>query len=209
MIDPMGNCRTIHRRILHRLACDDGAAAVSFILTFPIFMTIIAVIVQLALIVNAKIIVSHAADTAARAAMTSLPDEHPEDVRRAAWLAVTPLSPQAGTSAASEAADVASAMRQVHGDIPESFAGRYTYAMEATDVSWAPEREFARSEAAPVEVNVTYQFRLTVPFAMRMVTARDMTIAGVTGRFWEVSAQRQVQLSHGRKTRTDDGRWLR
>jgi len=194
------------RRTLRRLAGDDGAAAVSFILTFPIFMLIVAIIVQLALMVTAKIAVSHAADTAARAAMTSLPDERPDNVARAAWLSLAPISPEA-EAATPEGAEVAEALRQVGTSVPDSFAARYAYAMAATEVSWTPERSFEGAEGAPVEIDVTYHFRLTVPFAMRIVPAVESPISGVNGRFWRVSAQRRVQASHGRKVDFDVDRW--
>src|SRR5207237_1241107 len=79
-------------RVLHRR--DDGSAAVSFIMAFPIFLWIIAILVQMVLLVNAKIMVSYAADCAARSAVTSLPDEHPENIKQAACAALAPLSPK-------------------------------------------------------------------------------------------------------------------
>src|SRR5215212_9878765 len=85
--------------ILHS---DTGSAAVSFILAFPIFLTIVGIVVQMALMVNAKIMVTHAADAAARAAATSLPDGHPENVQKAAWQALAPISPKSTGAAASE-----------------------------------------------------------------------------------------------------------
>lgn len=200
---------TTARTILARLRGDDGAAAVSFILTFPIFLLIVAIIVQLALIVTAKIMVSHAADTAARAAMTSLAEDKPENVRRAAWIALAPVSPVSEVSPTSEAVSVAEALRQLGTPVADSFAGRYTYAAEATQVRWTPDRDFISAEGSTVEVEVSYQFRLTVPFAMRLVRGTDTTVAGLGGRFWEVRATRQVQLAHGRKAQLSPDYWSR
>ncbi|QOV88399.1 TadE/TadG family type IV pilus assembly protein [Humisphaera borealis] len=206
----MSSNRSIIVRIIRTARGDDGAAAVSFIMTFPLFLLIVAIIVQLALIVTAKIMISHAADTAARAAMTSLPEDKPDNVARAARLALTPICPEAKNGASSQASAVADALRQLGTEVPESFANRYTYAMEATQVNWTPsEHNYIGSEGSPVEVELTYQFRLTVPFAMRLVSGRETSVAGVSGRFWEVSARRQVQASHGRRARIDNDFWSR
>jgi Flp pilus assembly protein TadG len=196
--------RSFFRRTLDRFSSDSGAAAVSFILCFPIFLTIVAIIVQMALMVNAKLMVANAADSAARAAATSLPDGHPENVGHAAWLTLAPLSPQAATGIASEAAADADALKQMGVEVPPTFASRATYAKEATTVTWSPERDFAHESATEIEVKVTYRFRLTVPVAMRIVSANQETVAGVTGRFWDVSGTSKVHTAHGRKTRSDD-----
>jgi Flp pilus assembly protein TadG len=182
---------------------------VSFVLAFPIFLTIVAIIVQMALMVNAKVVVTHAADSAARAAATSLPDGKPENVERAAWMALAPLSPQAQSPVAAEAAADYDALRRMGVDVPESFPARYTYATEATAVSWSPDVDFSRSEGQEVEVTVTYRFQLTVPGAMKMAAADDDTVAGVKGRFWEVTARSRVQTAHGRKARAYDDGWPR
>jgi Flp pilus assembly protein TadG len=189
-------------RLRKTLRSDDGAAAVSFILAFPIFLTIVAIIVQLALMVNAKLMVVNAADTAARSAATSLPDEHPENIHHAAWLALAPVSPRAEGPVASEAAAAADALRRVGVEVPDTFAARATYAKDATTVSWDPDpREgFADKPAQEVDVTVTYRFRLTVPVAMRIVSAAEDTVAGVKGRFWDVSSTSKTQTAHGRKT---------
>ena len=48
---------------------------------------------------------------------------------------------------------------------------------------------------------------LTVPVAARMVSGLTNTVAGIKGRFWEVSGKSRVLTAHGRKTRanSDDG----
>ena len=89
---------------------DSGAAAVSFILAFPIFLTIVGIVVQTALMVNAKMMVTQAADAAARAAVASLPDEHPENIVKAAYMSLAPLSPPAA-STSSDASAVYDALK--------------------------------------------------------------------------------------------------
>ena len=66
--------RAVAGGLLRRLARDDSAtASVSFILTLPIFLIIFAMILQLALVVNAALAVNYAAFTGARSAIVSLP----------------------------------------------------------------------------------------------------------------------------------------
>ena len=185
-----------------------GSAAVSFILAFPIFLTIVGVVVQMALMVNAKIMVTHAADAAARAAATSLPDGHPENIQRAAWTALAPVSPKSPNAAASEATDTADALKRVGANPSVTFAARYAYAMGATDVTWTPQKDFAGTPGEVVEVTVTYKFMLTVPGAMRMVPDADpTTVAGVKGRFWSVTAKGRAVTAHGRKAPANGDGW--
>ena len=197
----------IAARIRHAFIGDDGSASISFIATFPIFMTIVAVIVQLALMVNARITVAAAADAAARAAMTSLPDEHPENITHAALIALAPLSPEATGDAGSDGTTYANAMKKLGVAVPDTFAARYTFAAAATDVSWTPQRTFVSSKGTEVEVTVNYKVPLTVPVAMRVIQATDTTIAGVKARFWEVTGKSKLQTSHGRKAVTNDNGW--
>ncbi len=77
----------------------------SFVLVFPIFLLIVGILVQYALLLNARVWVEHAADVAARSAVTALPDDRPAAVEKAAILALVPLSPAAcaPTSSASSA----------------------------------------------------------------------------------------------------------
>jgi len=191
------------------LHSDGASAAVSFILAFPIFLTIVAIVVQMALMVNAKIMVTHAADAAARAAATSLPDGHPENVQKAAWQALAPISPKSTGAAASEGSDVYNALKAVGAKPSETFAARYTYAMGATDVTWTPQqKDFEGSPGQEVEVTVTYKFMLTVPGAMRMVPDADpATVAGVKGRFWSVTAKGRAVTAHGRKAPANGSGW--
>ena len=180
----------------------------SFILALPIFLTIVSVVVQLALMVNAKIMVAHAADAAARAAATSLPDGHPENIAHAARLALVPVCPQATTSTAPEADADAAALRTLGVNVADSFPARYTYAMDATKVSWTPaDLDFASSAGQTVDVTVTYKFQLTVPGAMRLGEGENTTVGGIQGWFWEVSATSRVQTAHGRKAHADADGW--
>ena len=132
---------SLTRRLAGVLHHDSGAAAVSFILAFPIYLTIVAIVVQTALMVNAKVMVTQAAEAAARAAVTSLPDGHPENVARAALMTIAPLCPPA-TSSSSDGTSIYNALQKVGANVAESFPARYTYAADATKVSWSPEADF-------------------------------------------------------------------
>lgn len=203
---PTRRDRLLHRAPAIYAGADAGAAAVSFILAFPIFLTIVGIVVQIALMVNARIMVQHAADSAARAAATSLPDGQPENIDRAAWISLAPLSPQAA-DANSQATEDYEALKNLGVNVADSFPKRYAYAMEATSVTYAPHADFAASAGQPVMVTVRYKFQLTVPGIMRLASADDGTLAGVKGRFWEVTATSQVETAHGRKTAADADGW--
>jgi hypothetical protein len=198
------------RKIAAALHDDSGAAAISFIFCLPIFLTIVGIIVQLALMVNAKIVVTQAADAAARAAMTSLPDEHPENIQQAAWMTLVPICPKSQSSGGggAEASDAYQALQRLGVDVPDSFPDRYGYAMQAAKVSWSPDDvDFAHSAGQEVQVKVTYRFLLTVPGAMRMLATDKESVAGVEGRFWDVTGTSKVQTSHGRKTHAGEDGW--
>jgi len=194
-------------RLLWRALADDrGAVAVSFILTFPIFLLIAAIIVQYALLLNARLVVEHAAQTAARAAATALPDERPELVLRAARTALAPLSPRAGVAPEAEALRTAEALADCGVNVAESFADRYTYAMAATRAAWSG-GGWPNRAGREVEVTVRYRFLLTVPGASRLISAGRTSVAGVEGRFTTLVATARAQASHGRKAAADSSGW--
>lgn len=199
-------------RTLHS---DHGGAAVSFIIAFPIFLWIIAILVQYILLVNAKILITHSAATAARAAVTALPEGNPDKITTAACMSLAPLSPVATTPIAPEATTIYEALQQVGVNVPGTFPARYTYALAATQVSytpqdnyipqfiWLPQDEFVHSRGRLIDVTVTYRFRLTVPGAMRLIGTHQ-TVAGVEGRFLDIPATCRVQTAHSRRAATDD-----
>jgi len=194
-------------RLSRSLHSDRGSAAVPFIFSLPIFLLILAILVQYALIVNAKLLISHAANTAARAAVTSLAEGHPENVSSAAYLSLAPVSPLATTAVHPQADLVYRAMENSGIAVAESFPARYTYAMEAARVDWSPHQDdFTTSTGQPLEVTVSYRFHLTVPAAMRLIGLAD-TVAGVHGRFLNISSTSRVQTSHGRQVAADDEGW--
>jgi len=175
---------------------------VPFIIAFPIFLWIIAVLVQWALIVNAKVMVDFAAQAAARAAVTSLPEGKPDNVNAAACMALEPLSPVASDATTAQADSTYQALTTLGVKAPVSFSARYTYAMAATQTSWTPDIDFTTSVGRPIDVTLVYRFKLTVPGAMGLVGASD-TIAGVNGRFLDIASSRQVFTTHGRAANSD------
>jgi len=181
---------------------DCGGAAVAFIIAFPIFLWIIAVLVQFALIANAKVMIDFAAQSAARAAVTSLPEGNPDNVNAAACMALTPLSPQASQAAASQADSAYQALLALGVKADATFPARYTYAMAATTTSWNPQMDFTIHTGQPVDVTVTYRFKLTVPGAWGLVGTSD-TVAGLDGHYLDIVSTRHVFTSHGRAANSD------
>lgn len=179
-----------------------------FILALPIFLLIVAILVQYALIANASILLDHAAAAAGRAAVTSLPDGQSGNIRRAACLELANLSPVAGIPTSLQASDVAQALQALGVPLGQTFSARYTYAMDATTVDWNPPDDFTQLPARPVDVSVTYRFRLTVPGAMRFIGQAD-TVAGVQGRFLDMTSTCRVETAHSRQTASGGGGWPR
>jgi hypothetical protein len=184
---------------------DDGAAAVPFILALPIFLIILGILIQYALIVNAKIVITNAAQAAARSAVTSLPEGRPENVERATYMSLASISPRAQMPVRPEGERVYQAMLATGLQVLPSFAERYTYAMEAADVSCRP-ADLSTSRARELDVTVRYRFYLTVPGALRLIGNAD-TVAGIRGRYIDIVSTNRVESSHSRQANAGGGGW--
>lgn len=194
---------TVPGRVLAAMHDDQGAAAVSFILAFPIFLVLVGIVVQFALIANARIVVQHAAYAAARSASTSLPDGHPEKVRRAAQMALAPISPVAGNVDA-EGRDISQALQDCQVQVSNAYAARYAYAMEAASVEWTDaDADYETDPGREIDITVRYRFQLTVPVAGALLSPTQGHVAGTEGRFYEVTATARARTSPGRKVRAD------
>jgi hypothetical protein len=214
------------RRYLHLLHMrDKGTVAITFLMSLPILLAIIGILVQYALLVNARLTLDRAVAAAARSAMTSLPtdptiDRNPADgapldglanVQRTASLSLEPLSPAAGFITF-DASNVSQALSQIGVPLPDGFAARYSYAQTAHSVQIDPIDingnlqangvNFARTAAPRIRLTVRYDFQLTVPFASLLIGRPD-TVAGLNGRFLTLSSARDVQLSDGREAPTN------
>jgi|GEM_PF-5373294 len=187
---------------------EHGGAAVPFILALPIFLTILAVIIQFALLVNAKITLNQAAQATARAAMTSLPDELPTNVQRAARMSLAPVSPAAKTGLSNEAVEITSSLATLGINPGNTYGARYTYAEAVTNASYPNQvgSNFAYNEGQLVEVHVDYLVYLPVPIAQRFIGQRR-TIAGIEGWFLQMRGTARVMTSHGRKTSAHSDGW--
>ena len=203
---PRRSITTALRRFARTLHSDQGSAAVPFILALPIFLWIVAILVQYTLIVNAKLLIDHAAQSAARAAVTSLPEGHPENVRAAAYLSLATLSPVATVPVQSQADAVYQALQTSGIPVADSFPARYTYAMDAAQVDWNPQIDFTTSPGRQTDVTVTYRLCLTVPGAMGLIGSAD-TVAGIKGRFLTIASTSRVETSHSRQTGSGGGGW--
>jgi TadE-like protein len=140
-----------------------------FVLTFPFFVMILLIVIQFALMVNARIVVSWAAFAAARSAVVWTDDGlevAKRRARKAAAAACTAISPE-------ELAvpDPGSLLLLAHDPtkIGRRFwwvSGMHRYALSATEAEIKAGNE--RGEIGPhdpVTVTVTHQFHLAVPYA--------------------------------------------
>jgi hypothetical protein len=191
---------------------DRGTVAVTFLLSLPIFLTIMMIVIQYGLMVNAKLLVERATAVAARSAMTALPTDPVVDevdgpgiVNQSAYMALAPLSPMSRDAPTVEAAAVLQALRDAGLTVTDSYANRYTYAQEATTVSW-PDQPYAKMRGGEMELTIQYRFFLSVPFANILIGKAD-TIAGVSGRFTTITSTVKVQLSHGRQASAGGNGW--
>ena len=191
---------------------DRGTVAITFLLSLPILMTVIGVLVQYTLLANAKLTVDRAVQAAARSAMTALPTDPvidtrggPALVQRAALMTLEALSP-VSPEVSADGMTVADALAQVGANPPASYAARYSYAQQATQLAILPidgtGMNYAASAAPRVRITVQYDFQLTVPL-LKDVIGRTATVAGITGRFLTLTSSLDVQLSHGREAPTD------
>ena len=205
---------------------DRGTVAVTFLLSLPILLFIIAIFVQYALIVNAQLVIDRAVQAAARTAMTALPTNPDVDnvqgdllVRRSAYLALAHISPMA----ADESADgqmIADALAKLAPVTDLGLGRRYTYAENGATVEWQrvddggnviggvewTPTDYARSHGQRVKVTVHYPFLLTVPAVNKLIGENSAT-PGVTGRVLMLQASTIVQLSHGREAQASGSGW--
>jgi len=195
----------------HLKGRDKGTVAVTFALSLPILLLLIGVIVQWALIANARLSINRAANAAARTAMTTLPTDPllerggPDMVRRSALIILASLSPAAppGFDATADSQEVAQALADCSLKLPDRYALRYTHADQATALDLQPGdwTQFTRQHAPEVTLTLTYKFRLTVPGAS-FVGQRE-TVGGIDGYYLTMTAVRHVQLSDGREANSN------
>ena len=205
--------RTAARR-LRRLVeeHDRGTVAVTFLLSLPIFLTIMMIVVQYALMINGKLSVDRATAVAARTAMTALPNDPvvdeidgPSLVDQSAYMALAPLSPKSVDAPSAEASAALQALTDAGLTVTDSYASRYTYAQQATTITW-PDQDYSRMHGAEIELKIQYRFYLTVPFANFLIGQRD-TVAGVSGHFTTITSTVKVQISHGRQASANGSGW--
>jgi len=197
---------------------DKGTVAVTFILSLPVLMLIIAVMVQYALLATGRLAFERALAAAARSAMVALPTDPVVDntngtafVQRAIFLNLAPISPPAD-NVSGEASTVAQALAGVGVNVPSDFGRRYTFAQNGTTITIdnlsgneAGSMEginYAKAAGGRVRITVTYPFRLNVPF-INVLGGDQTSIAGASGRYFWFKGHVDVQLSDGRMVPTD------
>jgi hypothetical protein len=140
-----------------------------FVLTFPFFVMILLIVIQFALMVNARLVVSWAAFAATRSAVVWTDDGLEVATRRAkkaAAVACTAISPSVLALP-----DPGSLLLLAHspteiGHRALRVSGMHRYALSATEVEinvGGEKQELGPHD--PVTVTVTYQFHLAVPYA--------------------------------------------
>jgi len=170
----------IRRRPLRGFGRAEAATAMlDFILTFPLFTMIILVVIQFALMVNARIVVSYAAYLAARSAIVNTDGGLAAAEARAeaaAEIGCLPISP--ALDSALTYPNPALGLLLIHSDenpdLPGSerlrrwyrSGGKHLYAQEATEVTiTGADAEGHFAPQVPVTVTVSHAFRLSVPYA--------------------------------------------
>ena len=210
------------RNFLIRLHRDTrGTVAVTFLLALPIFLWIICIMTQYALMVNARMGVNRAVMAAGRSAVTSFPTDPEVDyvegvanVHKAACMALEPLSPKS-PDISDDAQNIVTAMENLGITVPASFAARYSYAQGATSIEWIrvdandipipdPDTwqpiDFAQNVGQRIRLTVHYKFHINVPVLRNLPGfGTDETVAGITGKFFTMSSSYIVQLTHGRE----------
>lgn len=163
---------------------ESGTVMLDFILTFPFFLMILLIVIQFALMVNARIVVSWAAFAAARSAVVWTDggmEVAAQRAKAAAAVACTAVSPAVGLFVP----EPPLVLLVLHGGeasrlpgsemLRRSFkvSGKHLYATSATEVEVTSDDLGAVEEGTegtlgphdPVTVAVTYQFHLAVPYA--------------------------------------------
>lgn len=161
-----------------------ATAMLDFVLTFPFFLMIVLTVVQMALVINARLMVGWAAYAAARAAVVNT--DGGEDVakaraERAAAIATLPISP---SIRALEYPDPSVWLLLAAGEenprLPGTqlqrrwtrSRGKLAWARRATDVRIEGAQDDGTFAAkAPVTVTVTHRYDLAVPWAGRIFAA--------------------------------------
>ncbi len=197
---------------------DKGTVAVTFMLVLPFLMGLVGMLVQYALLLNARLTVDRAAQAAARSAMTSLPTDilindkgGPGYPNRSALMILESLSPASRNGTSSEAIAVMDALASLGANPPSSYAARYTYAQEGTQITIEPidaggtvitAFTYAQAPAPRARITVAYNYQLTVPL-IKDIIGHSETIGGINGRFITITSIMDVQLSPGREAPTN------
>jgi hypothetical protein len=188
---------------------EGGLLAVEYVLLLPTMMMLLLLILQTALMIHAKFVVNYAAFCAVRSAIVWIPAEKDSEgvnhidnhdpsssekmkiIRRAAALAVTPISPrftaslaestgnQPGSDVDGDAEAAAERLQEFFPTDPSrpevvtSFISRWAYAFdeENTTVEVLEHQDDGGNfgDHDPVTVRVNHRFYLWVPFASRVL----------------------------------------
>lgn len=189
--------------LARRIHQEDGAAAVPFVLAITFFIPIVAIAVQWALLLSAYVTVGGAAEAAARSAIVALPEQKTDSIRKAALMVLAPLSPVGSGAVDPEGEAIFEAYAATGMSPVTTFAQRYTYAMQGTQVTWDG-RDFSHLAGTTAWVQVNYSFQLTVPIAATFLAPRTSSVGGINGRFFNITRRVQLFTSPSREAGASD-----
>ncbi|MDD5223448.1 MAG: pilus assembly protein [bacterium] len=176
-----------------------GQAMVEFVIAFPVLLLFVLAIIQLALLYNAKQVVTYAAFTAARSAAVYPNQRHMAEY--AARMACVPISASTGlmiksfahpgSSGGSGAFGKGLAASQVFQDLPGvggmalQIGDKYAYSYLFTSVRFLddrkeemkPERQLKVGEEFTAEV--THWYSLIIPLVNRIIATSEIEIPGL------------------------------
>ncbi len=165
---------------------ESGTAMLDFVLTFPFFTMVVLLVVQVALIINARVVVAYAAYTAARSAAVNVPEGEEDRVLRSAAIACSTISPNFFRVPTNVKIYLAVISDDTVGDIENFLTGLSTIPFAPLFLFSEPQRHLKRigpkigysflatnveietdedEPRAPVTVTVTHRYYLSVPYA--------------------------------------------
>jgi Flp pilus assembly protein TadG len=184
-------------RRIHRPRRDPrGTITVDFLLTFPIFLLLFAVIVQMALLGHAKLIAQYAAFAAARSAAVAVPEDKPEYAIMAGRLALAPVSETRRSRGTAASRELGRAVGRFGKPWDYNVSQRYSHAAAAARFTLDPNEIDVPTD---ITVREAFQFRLDVPGAAAALSPRRTVVGGVPGRYITLNASCTLRSTGSRR----------
>lgn len=163
---------------LKRLRSETGQSMVEFIISFPLVLITVLAIVQLSLLAQTKLFVEYAAFNAARTAIVQ-PD-NPDDIKEAAILSMTPISPRLdGLAGLNVAAGVFDTVAGLFGDAGTVLL-RYAYARQFTDAMMVTNPAQSGDD---ITMHIDYLALLTIPLINKIIGTKGLGILTILSNY--------------------------